>query len=65
MAKVKFFCDSGASIESCRESGVLDTVDDLGMDEGEWEGMDEDARFEVARDWAEERLEIGFREVEP
>ncbi len=33
MAIVKFCCDSGANIHSCREEEV-DTVQDLGLDEG-------------------------------
>lgn len=64
MAKVKFHCDSGANIHSCRRSGVLDTVDDLGLEEGEWEQLDEDDRYKLAEDWAFERLSIGYEEVE-
>jgi hypothetical protein len=60
--KVKFFCNSGANIHSCRES-VFDTVKDLCLEEGEWEKMSEDDKFEMARDWANNRLEIGYEEL--
>lgn len=61
--KVKFFCDSGANIHSCR-SATLDTVKDLGLDEGEWETYSEDEKYKVAEEWANDRLEIYFKEAE-
>ena len=36
---VRFCSDSGANILSCKKSKWMDTVKDLGMEEGEWEGM--------------------------
>ena len=60
--KVKFFCDSGANIHSCRESEWLDTVEDLGLDEGEWESYSEEEKYKTAEEWAFERLEIFFEE---
>lgn len=62
--RVKFFCDSGANIKSCRESGWLDTINDLGLDEGEWEAMSEDDKYKMAEGWASERLEIYYEEAE-
>lgn len=61
--KVQFFCDSGANIHSCRESGVLDTVKDLGFDDGEWESMSEADKDKQVQDWANEQLEIYYEEV--
>jgi hypothetical protein len=59
--KVKFFCDSGANIHSCR-SETLDTVEDLGLEDGEWEELSEDEKQRLAVDWANEHLEIYFEE---
>ena len=62
MAKVKFNCDSGANIHSCRKE-VLDTVTDLGLDEGEWEGMDDDERQKIVGEWAWQRLDIFYEDA--
>ncbi len=64
MAKVKFSVDNGANIHSCRESGWLDTVDDLGLGEHEWEGLSEDERYEFVQDWADKYIEIYYEESE-
>lgn len=61
--KVKFFCDSGANIRSCR-SDTLDTVADLGLEPGEWKSLSEDAKYEIVREWAEDHLEIFWEDVE-
>jgi hypothetical protein len=61
--KVEFFCDSGANIKSCRKE-IVDTVKNLGLDPGEWEKMTDDEKYEMAREWAENRLEIGFKEID-
>lgn len=63
MAEVRFYCDSHANIHSCHKSKVLDTVSDLGLEEGEWEEMHEEARYEIVRDWAEQRWSYGYEEV--
>ena len=44
--KVEFFLDSGANIHSCNKTGQLDTVEDLGLEAGEWEGLTEDEKYE-------------------
>ena len=64
MAKVKFFLDNGANIHSRRDSGVLDTVEDLGYLDGEWELLSEDDRHAEANRWANEYIDIGYIEVE-
>ena len=60
--KVKFYCDSGANIHSCRED-TLDTVTDLGLEEGEWEVLSERERYQLAQEWANDRLEISYEEL--
>jgi hypothetical protein len=59
--KVTFFCDSGANIKSCR-SAALDTVKDLGLDEGEWESYSEDQKYECAEQWAADKMSIWYEE---
>ena len=62
--KVQFNCDSGANICSNKKSGWLDPVDDLGLDEGEWQEMSDDDKWHAAKDWAEQYLEIDYEEKE-
>ena len=57
--KVKFYCDSGANIHSCREE-VVDLVEDWGMTPEECAELTEDDRLELAQDWANDRLDIGM-----
>ena len=57
--KVKFYCDSGANIHSCREE-VVDLVEEWGMTKEEWEALNEDEKLELAKEWAYERLDIGM-----
>lgn len=61
--KVTFCCNSGANIHSCRKE-TLDTVDDLGLEEGEWEKLSEDEKMKFVEDWANDRLEIFYTEDE-
>jgi len=63
MAKVQFFLNNGANIHSLRKSGKLDTVKDLGLDEGEWEEMSEDEKYKQAEAWAADKIEIYFEEA--
>ena len=60
MALVKFHCNSGANIQSCRTE-TLDTVADLRLEEGEWEAMSEDDKYTMVEEWANERLEIYWK----
>ena len=57
--KVKFYCDSGANIHSCREE-VVDLVEDWGMTPEECAELTEDDKLELAQDWANDRLDIGM-----
>ena len=61
MAIVKFNCNSGANIHSCRTEKI-DTVKNLGLDEGEWEEMNENDREAVVMEWAWQRLEVYYTE---
>ena len=56
--RFKVWCDSGANIYSCREQFV--TLDEIGHTEAEWSAMSEEAREEVMRDIAFDRLDWGF-----
>jgi len=51
MAKVIFHCNSGANIHSDK-SEIVDTVKDLGMEEGEWEDFTEDEKYKTVEEWA-------------
>ena len=61
--KVKFYCNSGANIHSYREA-IFDTVKDLDMEEGEWEKLTDDDKYDEAEIWANNRLEIGYEELD-
>jgi hypothetical protein len=61
--KIKVWCDSGANIQSCRED-VLDVEKDLGMSPEEWMELSEKEKYNIASEWANERLDIGYEEVE-
>jgi hypothetical protein len=63
MAKVEFFCDSGANIKSCRYE-TIDTVVDWGMEDGQWESMTEDEKLKMAEEWASDHLAIGYEEID-
>ena len=57
MAIVKFHCNSGANIYSCR-TAILDTVKDLGLEENEFESLSEKDQYKIVQEWANDRLEI-------
>lgn len=62
--KVKFHLDSGANIHSCNDSGWIDPVEELGCEEGEWETLTDDEKYEIAEEWASNYLDIGYQEKE-
>tara|TARA_R110002096_G_scaffold327284_1_gene521241 strand:- start:842 stop:1036 length:195 start_codon:yes stop_codon:yes gene_type:complete len=49
--KVRFNLDSGANIHSNNQTGWLDTIEDLGLEEGEWESLSDDERHEMQVEW--------------
>jgi len=57
MAKVKFI------LEADKESRILDTVENLGMKEGEWESMPEDDRLEYVEEWANQYIGYYYKEI--
>ena len=59
--KIKFWCDNGANIHSCRED--VFTLRDLGYSAEEWSEMTEDEKYDVVKDWAMERFDYGFEEM--
>jgi hypothetical protein len=62
MAIIQFNLDSNANINSCKESGWLDTVADLGLEDGEWENMTEGQKYELADEWAQQHISIYYEE---
>lgn len=60
MARVQFYCDSGANIHSCNKSGWMDTVEDLGLGVGEWEKYTDEEKWEFSKDWADNYIDIGY-----
>ena len=60
--KVKLNVNSGANIHSNNSSGWLDPVKDLGLDEGEWETLSDEDKWEFAREWADNYIEIYYEE---
>lgn len=65
MAKVRFYIDSGANIKSRKTSRILDTVDDLGLNEDEWESTSEFNKYNMAEEWAwQNGLDVGYEELD-
>lgn len=60
--KIEVWCDSGANIHSRRKE-VFDLEDDFGITEEEWNDYTEKQKYELAEEWANDRLDIGFREL--
>lgn len=56
---IHYWCDSGASIHSCRRGTI--TLQELGMTEEEWRDMSDDERDGVMRDIACDRLDWGYK----
>lgn len=56
--KIKYWCDSGANIHSCREGTT--TLDELGLTEEEWHAMSDEDRDNLMRDIALDRLDWGY-----
>jgi hypothetical protein len=61
MAKVTFWCDTGANIHSCKEE-AFDTVKNLGMAEGEWERMNDLQKEKEVYEWAQQHFDFGWKE---
>lgn len=55
---IKYWCDSGANIHSCRKGTT--TLDELGMTEEEWNEMSDNERDDLMREIACERMDWGY-----
>jgi len=56
--KIKYWCDSGANIHSCRKGTT--TLDELGLTEEEWHAMSDEDRENLMQDIALDRLNWGY-----
>lgn len=56
--KIKYWCNSGANIHSCRKGTT--TLDELGLTEEEWHAMSDEDRENLMRDIALDRLDWGY-----
>ncbi|EAZ0462172.1 hypothetical protein CB017_015885 [Salmonella enterica] len=61
--KYKVWLDSGANIHSCYKQEI-DTEEDLGISDDEWDSYSEEAKDEIMRDVAWEKMDWGFEEIE-
>lgn len=59
--KFKVWLDSGANIHSCNKKTV--TLDDLGIEEEEWDAMADQEKDEAMREVAFSESEWGFEEI--
>lgn len=60
--KIRFGCNSGANIHS--ERYEVFELSDLGYTEDEWKNLSDEGKQSLVNEWAWERLEIYFQEVE-
>lgn len=61
--KYRVYLDSGANIYSCYEQ-TIDTEEDLGISDEDWDSMSEKSKDEIMKDIAWERMEWGYHPVE-
>jgi hypothetical protein len=59
--KLEIYCDSGANIHSCRKTVI--SLDEMGIDEQEWNEMSEEAKEEAVKPIAFENLDWGWKEL--
>jgi hypothetical protein len=60
--RIKVWCDSGANIYSSREAEI--DVADWGYTDEEWNNLTGDEKYDTVMQWAWDRLDIGFKEIE-
>lgn len=60
--KIKFWCDSGANIHSCRR-GSFD-LEEVGYTLEEWRELSEEDKAEIVQGYALDRLDWGWEEPE-
>ncbi|ACN45441.1 hypothetical protein AZ928_09720 [Salmonella enterica] len=61
--KFKVWLDSGANIHSCYKQEI-DIEEYLGIFDDEWDSYSEEAKDEIMRDIAWEKMDWGFEEIE-
>lgn len=60
--KLKLFCDSGANIHSCR-TNTIDLESEWGITDEEWNTYTDEEKYNLVREWAEQRLSISWEEI--
>lgn len=58
--KIKYWCDSGANIDSCYRDET--TAKEQGFTDDEWQKLTEEEKEEVVKELALERLDWGWTE---
>jgi len=57
---IKFWCDSGANIHSCKRGEI--TTDELGFSDCEWDEIPEEEKEEIMKEYALDGLDWGWVE---
>jgi hypothetical protein len=60
--KFKVWLDSGANHQSCRKATI--SLDEIGLTDAEWDGMNEERRDAAMREVAFEQSDWGYAELE-
>lgn len=60
--KIKVMCDSGANIHSCRTE-IIDVEKDWGITDEDWNSFTDEEKFNLVKEWAEQRLSIDWEEM--
>lgn len=56
--KITFVVDNGANIHSARKETY--ELEELGIEQDEWDEMDDDARYQLAEDMMMQHVEIYY-----
>lgn len=60
--KVKFYYDNGKGVRSSREE-IIDTVTDLGLEEGAWQRLCDEEKQEYVKAWVLDNMWFGWGDV--
>jgi predicted Fe-S protein YdhL (DUF1289 family) len=58
----RVWLDSGANVHSCYRQII--SLDELGIEDEEWDSMSEEEREDVMREIAWDRMDWGFQEIQ-
>lgn len=61
--KITVWCDNGANAHSKREE-VIDLYHDWNISDEEWIEMNETERDQLVQEWAYNKLDIGYEEIQ-